>query len=130
LCANRPINYQITRLLDYQIHLREQSWKARLADGEAREYLARVSEADDRSLVRQLLLDHAHCRLQLLEVALLLLNEHATGYIEELQQELLAIAPASANSGIVVIRIAATCALLSASPARNSDWFSTTPRTE
>ncbi|HZY90673.1 MAG TPA: glucoamylase family protein, partial [Gemmataceae bacterium] len=63
--------------------------------------LARVSEADDRPLVRQLLLAHAYWRLQGLEVDLVLLNEHASGYIEELQQELLAMVRASDSHGLI-----------------------------
>jgi hypothetical protein len=41
-----------------------------------------------------------------------------------------AIAAASAKMGIVVMRIAAACAVVSARPARKSVWLITTPRME
>jgi cyclic beta-1,2-glucan synthetase len=51
--------------------------------------LVRIKEMDELSLVRQLLLAHTYWRLKGLEVDLVILNEHATGYFEELHQQVL-----------------------------------------
>jgi cyclic beta-1,2-glucan synthetase len=50
--------------------------------------LVRVQENAQLGLVRQLLAAHTYWRLKGLEVDLIILNEHATGYFEELQQRL------------------------------------------
>ncbi|HEV3116859.1 MAG TPA: glucoamylase family protein, partial [Gemmataceae bacterium] len=50
--------------------------------------LVRIAEIEEIPLVRQLLAAHSYWRLKGLEVDLVLLNEHQTGYFEELNQEL------------------------------------------
>jgi cyclic beta-1,2-glucan synthetase len=53
--------------------------------------LVRVAEMEELPLVRQLLLAHTYWRLKGLAVDLVLLNEHASSYREELQQQLLGL---------------------------------------
>jgi cyclic beta-1,2-glucan synthetase len=50
--------------------------------------LARIAEAEELGLARQLLLAHTYWRLKGLEVDLVLLNEHPASYLEELHQQL------------------------------------------
>jgi cyclic beta-1,2-glucan synthetase len=50
--------------------------------------LARVAEAEELPLVRQLLAAHNYWRLKGLQVDLVILNEHPAGYFEELHQQL------------------------------------------
>jgi cyclic beta-1,2-glucan synthetase len=47
--------------------------------------LARIAESSELPLVRQLLLAHTYWRLKGLEVDLVILNEHPSSYLEELQ---------------------------------------------
>ncbi len=69
---------------------REGLWRHGIS-GDRPILLARVTESADLNLVRQVLLAHAWWRLQGLEVDLVLLNEHASGYQEELHQQLQAL---------------------------------------
>ncbi len=48
-----------------------------------------IKEAGELLLVRQLLLAHAYWRMKGLEVDLVILNQHTTGYLEEVQQQLM-----------------------------------------
>jgi cyclic beta-1,2-glucan synthetase len=57
--------------------------------------LVRVSEVDELLLVRQLLQAHTYWRLQGLEVDLVILNEHAVGYFEEMHEQLGSLVRAS-----------------------------------
>jgi cyclic beta-1,2-glucan synthetase len=57
--------------------------------------LVRVEELDELPLVRQALLAHTYWRLQGLEADLVVLNEHPSGYAEEVQQGLQAMVRAS-----------------------------------
>jgi cyclic beta-1,2-glucan synthetase len=50
--------------------------------------LARITEGTELPLVRQLLLAHTYWRLKGLEVDLVILNEHPSSYLEELQEQL------------------------------------------
>jgi cyclic beta-1,2-glucan synthetase len=50
--------------------------------------VVRVGEENELSLVRQLLAAHAYWRLKGLEVDLVIVNHHASGYFEELHQQL------------------------------------------
>ncbi|HMC66382.1 MAG TPA: glucoamylase family protein [Gemmataceae bacterium] len=51
--------------------------------------LVRISEMAEMALVQQLLTAHSYWRLKGLEVDLVILNEHPTGYFEELQEHLM-----------------------------------------
>jgi len=51
--------------------------------------LVKIVQAEELLLVRQLLLAQAYWRLKGLEVDLVILNQQATGYLEEVQQQLL-----------------------------------------
>ncbi|HXG11839.1 MAG TPA: glucoamylase family protein, partial [Gemmataceae bacterium] len=62
--------------------------------------LARVAEPEELNLVRQLLVAHTYWRLRGLEVDLVLLNEHPTGYFEELQQQLQGLVRASESHAL------------------------------
>jgi cyclic beta-1,2-glucan synthetase len=53
--------------------------------------LAQIAETEELPLIRQLLLAHTYWRLKGLEVDLVILNEHAASYREELQQQLLTL---------------------------------------
>src|SRR5262249_16658195 len=50
--------------------------------------LVRVAESEELPLVRQLLVAHTYWRLKGLEVDLVILNEHPTGYFEEFHHQL------------------------------------------
>jgi cyclic beta-1,2-glucan synthetase len=63
--------------------------------------LVRVKEAEELLLVRQLLLAHTYWRLKGLEVDLVILNERATGYLEELQQQLLSLVRTSSAHALI-----------------------------
>jgi cyclic beta-1,2-glucan synthetase len=63
--------------------------------------LVRVAEGDELPLVRQALLAHSFWRLQGLEVDLVLVNEHPSGYLEELHQQLQGLVRASDSHHLV-----------------------------
>src|SRR5205085_4783742 len=63
--------------------------------------LVRVAEGDELPLARQALLAHSYWRLQNLEVDLVLLNEHPSGYLEELHQQLQGLVRASDSHHLV-----------------------------
>jgi cyclic beta-1,2-glucan synthetase len=63
--------------------------------------LLRVADERELPLMRQTLLAHAWCRLQGLVMDLVVLNEHAAGYREELQQQLQALARASDSHALI-----------------------------
>src|SRR5262249_30011743 len=50
--------------------------------------LVRVDDSEELALVRQMLLAHTYWRLKGLEADLVIVNEHPTGYLEEMQQQL------------------------------------------
>jgi cyclic beta-1,2-glucan synthetase len=63
--------------------------------------LARVAEPEELDVVRQLLQAHAYWRLHGLEVDLVILNEHPTSYLEEVQQQIQNLVRASDSHGLV-----------------------------
>jgi cyclic beta-1,2-glucan synthetase len=63
--------------------------------------LARVGETEHVALVRQLVAAHAYWRSKCLIVDLVILNEHETGYFEELQQQLETLVRASDERALV-----------------------------
>jgi cyclic beta-1,2-glucan synthetase len=65
--------------------------------------LVRIDELEDREIVRQLLLSHDYWHLKNLTVDLVLLNERATSYIQELQAALEEMAHASPTSRHVFV---------------------------
>jgi cyclic beta-1,2-glucan synthetase len=73
---------------------REGLWRHGIS-GDRPILLVRVVEADDVALVRKVVLAHAWWHLQGFEVDLVVLNEHASGYQEEVQQQLQALVRSS-----------------------------------
>jgi cyclic beta-1,2-glucan synthetase len=63
--------------------------------------LARIGEADEMPLVRQLLSAHAFWRLKGLTVDLVILNDHESGYFEDLQQQLQSLVRGSDDRGLL-----------------------------
>jgi len=63
--------------------------------------LLKVQEADQLGFVRQLLAAHTYWRINGLEVDLIILNEHPTGYFEELHQQLQNLVRASDAHGFI-----------------------------
>jgi cyclic beta-1,2-glucan synthetase len=63
--------------------------------------LARIGDTRELALVRQLLAAHSYWRLRGLSVDLIILNEHPTTYLEELQQELQNLVRASESHAFV-----------------------------
>ena len=63
--------------------------------------LARLQEADELGLVRQLLAAHGYWRLRGLEADLVILNEHPSNYFEELHQQLQNLVRGSESFGMV-----------------------------
>jgi cyclic beta-1,2-glucan synthetase len=63
--------------------------------------LVRVAEPEELEIVRQLLQAHAYWRLHGLEVDLVILNEHPTSYLEEVQQQITNLVRASDSHGLV-----------------------------
>jgi cyclic beta-1,2-glucan synthetase len=63
--------------------------------------LVRVAEPEELEIVRQLLQAHAYWRLYGLEVDLVVLNEHPTSYLEEVQQQIQDLVRASDSHGLV-----------------------------
>ena len=60
--------------------------------------VVRIDEAEDLDIVRQLLRAHEYWRLKLLDVDLVILNEHGATYAEHLQDSLAAVVRASQSS--------------------------------
>jgi cyclic beta-1,2-glucan synthetase len=60
-----------------------------------------VQETEGLLLVRQLLLAHTYWRLKGLQVDLVIVNNHGTGYFEELQQQLLTLVRTSSGQTLV-----------------------------
>ncbi len=79
---------------------REGLWRHGIS-GDRPILLVLVAEAEDVALVRKVLLAHAWWRLQGLEVDLVLLNEHASGYQEDVQQELQSLVRTSDSHDLV-----------------------------
>jgi len=63
--------------------------------------LVRVDEPEELEIVRQLLQAHAYWRLHGLEVDLVILNEHPTSYLEEVQQQITNLVRASDSHALV-----------------------------
>ena len=63
--------------------------------------LVRVQEVEELSFVQRLLLAHTYWRLKGLDVDLVILNHHASGYFEELQQQLLNLARSSYSHTLI-----------------------------
>jgi cyclic beta-1,2-glucan synthetase len=63
--------------------------------------LVRVAEPEELDLVRQLLQAHAFWRLHGLLVDLVILNEHPTSYLEEVQQQIQNLVRASDSHGLI-----------------------------
>jgi cyclic beta-1,2-glucan synthetase len=63
--------------------------------------LVRVAEPEELDIVRQLLQAHAYWRLHGLEVDLVILNEHPTSYLEEVQQQIQNLVRASDSHRLV-----------------------------
>ncbi len=63
--------------------------------------LVRVAEPEELGIVRQLLQAHAYWRLHGLVVDLVVLNEHPTSYLEEVQQQIQNLVRASDSHGLV-----------------------------
>jgi cyclic beta-1,2-glucan synthetase len=63
--------------------------------------LVRVAESDELEIVRQLLQAHAWWRLNGLAADLVILNEHPTSYLEEVQQQVQNLVRASDSHGLV-----------------------------
>jgi cyclic beta-1,2-glucan synthetase len=63
--------------------------------------LVRVAEPEELEIVRQLLQAHAYWRLHGLQVDLVILNEHPTSYLEEVQQQIQNLVRASDSHGLV-----------------------------
>src|SRR5262249_36907387 len=63
--------------------------------------LVRVGEPEEMELVRQLLQAHAYWRLHGLDVDLVILNEHPTSYLEEVQQQIQNLVRASDSHGLI-----------------------------
>jgi cyclic beta-1,2-glucan synthetase len=63
--------------------------------------LVRVAEPEELDIVRQLLQAHAFWRLHGLQVDLVILNEHPTSYLEEVQQQIQNLIRASDSHGLV-----------------------------
>ena len=60
--------------------------------------IVRIDEVEDLEIVRQLLRAHEYWRLKLLDVDLVILNEHGASYIQNLQDSLEAVVRASQSS--------------------------------
>jgi cyclic beta-1,2-glucan synthetase len=60
-----------------------------------------VEEVEQLPLVRQLLLAHTYWRAKGLEVDLVILNQHASGYFEELHQQLQTLVRTSNSHGLI-----------------------------
>jgi cyclic beta-1,2-glucan synthetase len=63
--------------------------------------LVGVGEGDELEIVRQLLQAHAYWRLSGLQADLVILNEHPTSYLEQVQQQLQDLVRASDSHGVV-----------------------------
>ena len=63
--------------------------------------LLHVQEVEEVSFVQRLLLAHTYWRLKGLDVDLVILNHHASGYFEELQQQLLNLARTSYSHALI-----------------------------
>jgi cyclic beta-1,2-glucan synthetase len=63
--------------------------------------LVRVGEPDELEVVRQLLRAHAYWRLNGLETDLVILNEHPTSYLEEIQEQLQNLVRVSDSHGLI-----------------------------
>jgi cyclic beta-1,2-glucan synthetase len=63
--------------------------------------LGRVAQPEELDLVRQLLQAHAYWRLHGLEVDLVILNEHPTSYLEEVQQQIQTLVRGSDSHSLV-----------------------------
>ena len=60
--------------------------------------MVRIDEVEDLDIVRQLLRAHEYWRLKLLDVDLVILNEHGASYVQNLQDSLEAVVRASQSS--------------------------------
>ena len=60
--------------------------------------MVRIDEVEDLEIVRQLLRAHEYWRLKLLDVDLVILNEHGASYVQNLQDSLEAVVRASQSS--------------------------------
>ena len=76
--------------------------------------LVRIDEAEDLDIVRQLLRAHEYWRLKLLDVDLVIVNEHGATYAQDLQESLEAVVRTSQSIARPrrAIRAAAACSSL------------------